>query len=176
MLTSLTKSMPVRRWTLRTLTLMSALLALGINLPGYAEEGAKDCPLTGMVLIAAAEGTDPPADSGTVEERAVPRMSPGRPPVPTLKGAVMEGNRLRVLPGYGLDVQPDGSSFMMRPAGGGTGATGRCNCFLPGSGPGGTCSAKRDGRDGVKCVANGCDKCSIIIDNAAFGGGLKAIQ
>ncbi len=165
-------SMPMPRLAV---ALVSAHFALAISLPGYAEE-ARDCPVTEMMLVAAAEGTDPPANSGAVEERAVPRMSPGRPPVPALKGAVMEGNRLRVLPGYALDVQPNGSSFMMRPAGGGTGATGRCNCFLPGSGPGGTCSAKRDGRDGVKCVANGCDKCSIIIDNPAFGGGLKAIQ
>jgi hypothetical protein len=173
MLSSFKSSTPMCRWTL---AIVSALLALGIGLPGYAEEEANDCRLTEMMLVAAEGGTDTPADSGTIEERAVPRMSPGRPPMPALKGAVMEGNRLRALPGYALDVQQDGSSFLMRPAGGGAGATGRCNCFLVGAGGGGTCSAKRDGRDGVKCVANGCDKCSIIIDNAAFGGGLKGIQ
>lgn len=155
---------------------VAAIVVMGTIVPVYADDDTKECTLAEMVLVAAAEESRQPSDGGTVEERAVPRMIPGRPPMPALKGAVMEGNRLRSLPGYVLDVKPDGSTFMLRPAGGGKGPTGRCNCHLVGAGGGGTCSAKRDGNDGVKCVANGCDACSIIIDNAVIGGGLKAIQ
>lgn len=151
---------------------ISGMMVLGITLSGYAEEGAKDCPLTDMVLVAAADEKEQPADSGTVEERAVPRMNPGLQQMPALKGGLVEGNRLRALPGYALDVRPDGGGFMLRPAGGGKGPTGRCSCSLGG----GSCSVKRDGNDGVKCVSKGCDACGIIIDNAAIGGGLRSIQ
>jgi len=160
------------RWVQLSRWVGAVILLAGTIAPVHAEDAAKDCAVAGMTLVAAADETIAPADGGTVEERGVPRMSPGRPPLPPLKGGVLEGNRLRVLPGYALDVRPDGSAFMLRPPGGGFGATGRCSC----STGGGTCSAKRDGNDGVKCVSKGCDACGIIVENAAIGGGLKAIQ
>lgn len=170
MLETLGRLLRMREWVVAT------IIVVGTIVPVYAEEGTKECTIAEMILVAAADETKQPPEGGTVEERAVPRMSPGRPPMPALKGGLVEGNRLRALPGYALDVRPDGSSFMLRPAGGGKGPTGRCNCHLGGSGGGGSCSAKRDGNDGVKCVSSGCDACSIIIDNAAIGGGLRAIQ
>mgnify|MGYP001437969674 CR=1 FL=1 len=160
-----------RRRLGRAVSLVSMLLVLATISLAQAEEDSKECTLSKMVLVAAADEAQKQTDAGTVEERAVPRMTPIRPGT-QFKGGVIEGNRLRALPGYTLDVPASGSAFMLRPAGGGPGVTGRCNCAF--SWPG--CTAKRDGNDGVKCVAQkGCDACSIILENAAFGG-MKAIQ
>lgn len=95
------------------------------------ERGA--CENTELVLLADAstpsgEGSNPPDD---VQERAVPRMgAPGMPP-PQFEGGVLEGNRLRIKPGYTLERKPDGTA-MLRPSGGGNGFKMSCRCTKTG--------------------------------------------
>lgn len=96
------------------------------------DEGSA-CENTELVLVADAstpsgEGSNPPGD---VQERAVPRMAPPGMPVPQFEGGVLEGNRLRIKPGYTLERKPDGTA-MLRPSGGGNGFKMSCRCTKTG--------------------------------------------
>jgi hypothetical protein len=137
-----------------------------------AQEQMKECELDRTILVAATgEAPDEPRE-GKVEERAVPRMQPGRPTVPSFKGATIEGNKLTATPGYEVGVRQDGV-IMLMPAGGGLGATGHCVCSSVGTG---SCYAHRDSNKKITCLSKGqCTSCSITIDNPAMGG-MKAIQ
>ena len=137
-----------------------------------AQEEVKECELDGITLVAAAGEAPDKQDEGKVEERAVPRMQPGRPAMPSFKGATIEGNTLTVAPGYEVNVRQDGV-IMMMPTGGGLGATGRCACSSGGTG---SCYAHRDSNKKITCLSKGqCTSCSITIDNPVMGG-MKAIQ
>ena len=137
-----------------------------------AQEELKECELQGITLVAAAGETPDKQDEGKVEERAVPRMQPGRPAMPSFKGATIEGNKLTAAPGYEVNVRQDGV-IMMMPVGGGLGATGHCVCSSLGTG---SCYAYRDSNKKITCLSKGqCTSCSITIDNPAMGG-MKAIQ
>ena len=96
------------------------------------DEGAT-CENTDLVLVADAstpsgEGSPPPDD---VQERAVPRMGAPGMPAPQFEGGILEGNRLRIKPGYKLERQPDGTA-MLRPSGGGNGFKMSCRCTKTG--------------------------------------------
>lgn len=137
-----------------------------------AQEEMKECELDGITLVAAAGEVPDKQDEGKVEERAVPRMQPGRPTMPPFKGAAIEGNKLTAAPGYEVNVRPDGV-IMLMPVGGGLSATGHCNCSSGGTG---SCYAYRDSNKKITCLSKGqCTSCSITIDNPAMGG-MKAIQ
>ncbi len=152
-----------------------ALLSISMLLvTGHAaaQEEMKECDLDRIILIAAAEETQGKQSEGTVEERAVPRMQPGRPTAPSFKGATIEGNKLTATPGYEVGVRQDGV-IMLMPVGGGLGATGHCVCSSVGTG---SCYAYRDSNKKITCLSKGqCTSCSITIDNPAMGG-MKAIQ
>ncbi len=98
-----------------------------------AQEQIKECELNGVTLVAAAGEAPDKQEEGKVEERAVPRMQPGRPAMPSFKGATIEGNKLTATPGYEVNVRQDGV-IMLMPVGGGLGATGRCTCSSVGTG------------------------------------------
>lgn len=151
--------------------LLGVWMALGT---GYAEaqEEMKECELDQITLVAAAGDAQNQQGEGNVEERAVPRMQPGRPPAASFQGATIEGNRLTAAPGYEVGVRQDGV-IMLMPVGGGLGATGHCKCSSGGTG---SCYASRDSNKRITCLSKGqCTSCSITIDNPAMGG-LKAIQ
>ena len=138
-----------------------------------AQEEMKECELEGITLVAAAGETPDKQEEGKVEERAVPRMPPGRPAAPSFKGATIEGNKLTAAPGYEVNVRQDGVIMMMPVGGGGLGATGHCVCSSLGTG---SCYAYRDSNKKITCLSKGqCTSCSITIDNPAMGG-MKAIQ
>ena len=109
------------------------------------------CESTELVLVADAsaatgEGSSPPDD---VQERAVPRMgAPGMPP-PQFEGGVLEGNRLRIKPGYTLERKPDGTA-MLRPSGGGSGFKMSCRCTKTGG-----CFMQADSHS-AWCSSDGC--------------------
>lgn len=140
--------------------------------PVAAQEELKECELNGVTLVAAVGEALDKQDEGKVEERAVPRMQPGRSAMPAFKGATIEGNKLTAIPGYEVNVRQDGV-IMLMPVGGGLGATGRCTCSSVGTG---SCYAHRDSNKKITCLSKGqCTSCSITIDNPAMGG-MKAIQ
>ncbi|MBX3235536.1 MAG: hypothetical protein KF814_05245 [Nitrospiraceae bacterium] len=149
------------------------MLMLVITGHAAAQEGMKECELDTTIVIAAAEATQDKPNEGAVEERAVPRMQPGRPALPVFKGATIEGNKLTANPGYEVGVRQDGVIMLMPVGGGGLGATGRCVCSSTGTG---SCYAYRDSNKKITCLSKGqCTSCSITIDNPAMGG-MKAIQ
>lgn len=153
-----------------------ALLSISmLLLAGHAaaQEEMKECELAGITLAAAAGDVPATKDEGKVEERAVPRMQPGRPTVPSFKGATIEGNKLTATPGYEVGVRQDGVIMLMPVGGGGLSATGHCVCSSVGTG---SCYAYRDSNKKITCLSKGqCTSCSITIDNPVMGG-MKAIQ
>jgi hypothetical protein len=117
--------------------------------PPIDEGGA--CESTQLVLVADAstpsgEGSNPPDD---VQERAVPRMGAPGMPAPQFEGGVLEGNRLRIKPGYTLERKPDGTA-MLRPSGGGNGFKMSCRCTKTGG-----CFMQADTHS-AWCTPDGC--------------------
>jgi hypothetical protein len=115
-----------------------------------ADEGAA-CENTELVLVADAstapgEGSNPPDD---VQERAVPHMTPPGMPAPKFEGGVLEGNRLRIKPGYTLERKPDGTA-LLRPSGGGNGFKMSCRCTKTGG-----CFMQADSHS-AWCTPDGC--------------------
>ena len=109
------------------------------------------CENTELVLVADAstpsgEGSNPPDD---VQERGVPRMGVPGAPAPQFEGGILEGNRLRIKPGYKLERQPDGTA-MLRPSGGGNGFKMSCKCTKTGG-----CMMQADTHT-AWCTTDGC--------------------
>ena len=103
-------------------------------------------------MIAQAGEPIDPRPPGDVQERAVPRMTPGTKPMTRLEGGVIEGSRLQANPGYVLEPLP-GGRVMLRPNGGGLGVEANCRCESSGS-----CSVQIVGPEArcVKTEGKGC--------------------
>lgn len=129
------------------------------------DEGAL-CEQTELVLVADAAGDGtPPSDD--VQERAVPRMGAPGMPVPQFEGGVLEGNRLRIKPGYILERKPDGTA-LLRPAGGGNGFKMSCRCTKTGG-----CFMQADTHS-AWCSSDGCTgDCQMRVITGMMSPGLK---
>ena len=90
---------------------------------------------------------------------AVPRKSAPVTKAPQLEGAVIEGNRIRALPGYVLEPGPNNQLMVRKRAGGssGPGAIPGCGCV---GGTGGTCTVSTDGKDSGSCYKRSGDTCT----------------
>ncbi|MFO0769142.1 MAG: hypothetical protein U0231_20690, partial [Nitrospiraceae bacterium] len=127
------------------------------------------CKNTELVLVADAsagpsEGTNPPDD---VQERAVPRMGAPGMPVPQFEGGVLEGNRLRIKPGFTLERKPDGTA-LLRPSGGGNGFNMSCRCTKTGG-----CFMHADSHS-AWCSPDGCKgDCQMRVTTGIVSPGMR---
>jgi hypothetical protein len=136
------------------------------------------CVESSQLLMAAAE-PEPPS-SGEMQERAVPRMAPGRPgaaPAPKTEGVVIQGKRLQALPGYVLQQGPNNQVTARRAGGGPGGGLGATTLACGCDSQDGTCTllvqggiATCDNTSGATCKGT-CQFTTII---TGLGG--KSIQ
>lgn len=128
-----------------------------------AEVEERSCAEGPLLQVAAADGsmssTGETAPSGDVQERAVPRMSPGgMAPAPSrqdIGGGTIENNRLTVKPGFVLEALPNNQAMLKPAGGGGPGVTVSCACS---KGMGGGCKLV-GGAGSAYCEPSGFTKC-----------------
>lgn len=138
-------------------------------LAAQATDEGRACENTELVLVADAssapdEGSNPPED---VQERAVPRMGVPGMPAQQFEGGVLEGNRLRIKPGYTLERHPDGTA-MLRPSGGGNGFKMSCRCTKTGG-----CMMQADSHS-AWCTPDGCTgDCQMRVVTGFASPGMK---
>lgn len=130
------------------------------------EATQQPCEEPGSFDVAAAKGQQAPSED--VQDRAVPRTKVPGGAAPQTKGVVVEGNRLRALPGFVLESGPN-NQVAVRRAGGLGATTFQCSC----SGNG-TCTS-HVGPDTALCYKDTGDTCNsacqFITTTKGFGGG-----
>ena len=131
-------------------------------------DGPALCKEDNALLVAEAPSTQQQsAPEGEIQERGILRKGP---PVQQIEGAVIQGNRVRALPGYKF-VPGSGRSAVLQKGGIGVVVVVSCSCIqcTDPDGRTNTCSTKEcgvviDGGDHVRCGASACPEepsCSL---------------
>ncbi len=128
------------------------------------QAAGQQCEATPM-LVAAADGESQPGGegavgSGDVQERAVPRLTPGMPgmapmvPRREFEQAIVEGNRITAKPGFTITVLPNGTGVLARKKNDPLGTGVKCVCT--GKAASGSCKLVVTGGSTGNCVSDTC--------------------